>query len=79
MLALVSIDVALTVGEELNKVASNVATGRNAIGIHGRSDYTQSLLLGEQVAIGILKEMKACYNEPVRFTFTRFDGIPATI
>ena len=33
----------LTVGGELNKLAANVALGRNFAGIHYRSDYTQSL------------------------------------
>ncbi len=31
----------LTVGNELNKLASNIAVGRNAAGIHYRSDYVQ--------------------------------------
>jgi hypothetical protein len=69
----------LTVGNELNKLAANVALGRNAAGIHYRSDYTESIKLGENVAIGILQEQKATYNEDVMFTFTRFDGATITI
>lgn len=69
----------LTVGNELNKLAANVALGRNAAGIHYRSDYTESIKLGENVAIGILQEQKATYNEHVSFTFTRFDGTTVTI
>ncbi|HMP30923.1 MAG TPA: vanadium-dependent haloperoxidase, partial [Saprospiraceae bacterium] len=46
----------LTVGDELNKVAANVSIGRNAGGVHYWSDYKESLLLGEQIAISILKE-----------------------
>lgn len=69
----------LTVGNELNKLAANVALGRNAAGIHYRSDYTESIKLGENVAIGILEEQKATYNEDVSFTFTRFDGTTITI
>ncbi len=53
----------LTVGHELNKVASNVATGRNIAGVHWRSDGAESLLLGEQVAISILRDYKLTYNE----------------
>lgn len=64
---------------ELNKVAANIAIGRNMAGVHWRSDYTQSLLLGEAIAIGILEEQKLCYNEPGSFTVTRFDGTAVTI
>lgn len=65
----------LTVGGELNKVAANVALGRNTAGVHWRSDATESMKLGEQIAIGILKEQKACYNEPFSgFGLTKFDG-----
>jgi membrane-associated phospholipid phosphatase len=70
---------ALTVAGELNKVAANIAIGRNMAGVHWRSDYTQSLLLGEAIAIGILEEQKLCYNEPGSFTVTRFDGTAVTI
>ena len=65
----------LTVGGELNKIASNVALGRNTAGVHWRSDATESLKLGEAIAIGILKEQRACYNEVFNgFSLTRFDG-----
>lgn len=64
----------LTVGGELDKLAANIALGRNAAGVHWRSDYTESVLLGEQIAIGILEEQKATYNEYHHFTITRFDG-----
>jgi hypothetical protein len=69
----------LTVGNELNKLAANVAIGRNALGFHYRSEYWESLKLGEQVAIGILEENKACYNEGGSFSFTKFDGTAITI
>ncbi len=64
----------LTAGHELDKVAANVAIGRNAAGVHWRSDYTESLRLGEAVALAVLEEQKACYNERFRWTLTRFDG-----
>ena len=57
---------ALTAGHELDKVAANVAIGRNAAGVHWRSDYTESLRLGEAVALTVLEEQKACYNETFR-------------
>lgn len=69
----------LTVGGELNKVAANVGVGRNGAGVHWRSDYRESLLLGEEVAIGILQDQKTTYHEPSAFTFTRFDGTTITI
>jgi membrane-associated phospholipid phosphatase len=70
----------LTVGGELNKIASNVAIGRNIAGVHWRSDATESLKLGEQVAIGILREAKACYNEDFDgFRLVKFDGTQITI
>jgi hypothetical protein len=70
----------LTVGGELNKIASNVANGRNIAGVHWRSDATESLKLGEQIAIGILKDQKSCYNENFRgFSLTKFDGTTVTV
>lgn len=65
----------LTVGGELNKLASNVAVGRNIAGVHWRSDATESLKLGEAVAIGLLQDFKGCYNEKFDgFSLTKFDG-----
>jgi membrane-associated phospholipid phosphatase len=65
----------ITVGHELNKLASNVSFGRNFAGVHYRKDDTESKLLGEQFAISVLKDQKFLYNE--KFTgwkFTKFDG-----
>lgn len=64
----------LTVLGELNKVARNVAFGRNGAGIHWRSDAINSLKLGEEVAIGILQEQKGGYNDNVTMSLTKFDG-----
>lgn len=65
----------LTVGGELNKIASNVALGRNIAGVHWRSDATESLILGEQVAIDLLRDQKATFNEKFDgFELTKFDG-----
>jgi hypothetical protein len=71
----------LTVGGELNKLAMNVAVGRNIAGVHWRSDATESLKLGEQVAISILADQRATYGEKsfAGFTFTRFDGTSVTL
>jgi hypothetical protein len=64
----------LTVGGELNKVCANISIGRNAAGVHWRTDYTESILLGEAVAIGVLEEQKLCYNERFSLSLTKFDG-----
>ena len=56
-------------------LASNVALGRNTAGVHWRSDGTEPRRLGAQIAIGILREQRACYNETFNgFSLTRFDG-----
>ncbi|MGE0862140.1 MAG: vanadium-dependent haloperoxidase, partial [Gammaproteobacteria bacterium] len=49
----------MTVGGELNKLASNVAMGRSMGGVHWRTDNTRSLRLGESVAIEILRKRTA--------------------
>ena len=70
----------LTVGGELNKLAANVALGRNTAGVHWRSDAAESFKLGEAIAIGILKEQRACYNEVFNgFSLTKFDGATITV
>lgn len=69
----------LTVGGELNKIASNVGTGRNIAGVHWRSDALESFRLGEAVAIALLEDTKANFNEVGSFIFTKFDGTPIVI
>jgi membrane-associated phospholipid phosphatase len=69
----------LTVGGELQKLAANIAIGRNAAGIHWLTDYYRSLRLGEYVAHTILEEQKASYNQSPTFQFTSFDGHEVTI
>ncbi len=69
----------LTVGNELDKLAANISLGRNAAGVHYRTDYTESIRLGESIAIGILEEQKLTYNENHSFSFIRFDGTGITI
>jgi hypothetical protein len=65
----------LTVGGELNKLAANIAIGRNFAGIHWRSDYAESVKLGEAVAISVLEDQRLTYSEPFSgFRFTKFDG-----
>lgn len=64
--------VPLTVGGELNKLASNISIGRNGAGVHWRSDATQAMALGEAVAAGLLYEQALTVNEPHSFIFTTF-------
>lgn len=72
---------ALTVGGELNKLASNVATGRNIAGVHWRSDARESLRLGEAVAIELLRDTLAMCHEDLSqgVSFTGFDGATVTV
>ena len=72
-------EVPLTVGGELDKLAENISIGRNFAGIHWRTDMTEGMRLGEEVALGILEEQKATYAEHGTFTLTRFDGSVVTI
>jgi hypothetical protein len=64
----------ITIHGELNKLAANVAIGRNMAGVHYRSDYVESAKLGEEIAIGILEEQKINYSEEPTYHFEKFDG-----
>lgn len=69
-----------TVADELNKLASNVSIGRNIAGVHWRSDYTESVYLGEQVAIHLLEDYGFTYNETFAgFRFRDFSGNIITV
>jgi hypothetical protein len=70
----------LTVGGELNKLASNMGLARNMCGDHWRSDTTQSLRLGEAIALKVLAEQAGTFNEPqAGMSLTRFDGTIVTV
>lgn len=65
----------LTIGGELNKLAANIALGRDIAGVHWRTDGTEGLLVGEQIAIGVLRDIKNIYNESFAgFAFRGFEG-----
>jgi len=64
----------LTVEGELNKLASNISIGRDWAGVHYFTDYYESLLMGEQIAIGILEEQKLTYTENFSMTIPLFGG-----
>jgi hypothetical protein len=57
----------LTLGNEINKLANNIALGRDAAGVHYRSDSVNGLFVGEKQALGLLSDYSRTYNE-------RFDG-----
>jgi len=70
----------LTVGGELNKLAANISLGRDAAGVHYRSDGIAGINLGEAIALSILRDTATLYHEQFPgFTLTRFDGTPVTI
>ena len=71
----------LTVLGELNKLAANVAEGRNMSGIHSRIGGNMlGLTWGEEVAISVLQEHAATYPESFGgWTLTKFDGTTVTI
>jgi len=70
----------LTLGGEIDKLASNIAFGRDAAGVHFRTDSVQGLLVGESQAIGLLCDVSRTYNERFAgFVLRRFDGRAVTI
>jgi hypothetical protein len=70
----------LDLNGELNKLGYNITLGHGIhSGIHFRSSSYWSLLLGEQVALSILRDRAMAYNEPFKITITKFDGTAATI
>lgn len=64
----------LTVEGELNKLASNIAIGRDWAGVHFFTDYYESLLMGEAIAIAILEEQKLTFGENFSMTLPKFNG-----
>jgi hypothetical protein len=65
----------LTLGNEINKLANNIALGRDAAGVHYRSDSINGLLVGEDQAIGLLCDYSRTYNERFGgFEFSTFRG-----
>ena len=65
----------LTLEGELNKLAANISIGRDMAGVHYFSDYYDSLQMGEQIAIGILREQALTYpTDPFVISLPRFDG-----
>jgi hypothetical protein len=65
----------LTLGGELDKLAGNIAFGRDFAGIHWRSDGGEGLKFGEEVAIAVLEELRLTGAELFAgYSLRRFDG-----
>lgn len=70
----------IDINGELNKLAWNVTIGHGIhAGIHFRSSSYWSILLGEQVALAVLRDRAKSYNEPFSVSIKKFDGTTATI
>ena len=72
----------LTVRGELNKLASNMALGRNRAGIHYRTDGIEGLRLGEAAAIRFLEDqltLPTRVQGDLTLTFEKFDGEKITV
>jgi len=68
-------DYSPTVGDEIDKLAFNIAMGRDWAGIHYRSDSVAGLRLGEDVGISVLQDLACTYTEDFKgFSFKRFSG-----
>ncbi|MEY4575880.1 MAG: hypothetical protein RL701_583 [Pseudomonadota bacterium] len=65
----------LTIGGELNKLATNIGLGRNWLGVHWRSDAAVSLPHAEEIAFGILRDERPTFVESFDgFKVSRYDG-----
>ncbi|MCD2452547.1 vanadium-dependent haloperoxidase [Methylicorpusculum oleiharenae] len=64
----------LTIGGELNKLASNITLGRDWAGVHYRSDGTEGMLLGEEIGIAILKDWRDAHPKQPTLTLIKFNG-----
>jgi membrane-associated phospholipid phosphatase len=70
----------LTVGNEINKLAANVALGRDIAGVHWRSDAIEGIHLGEKVGLSLFRDYKRAFNEEFGgFSLTKFDGTIITV
>ncbi len=77
---LTPVSTTLTVGGELNKLASNISLGRDWAGVHYRSDGIGGMKLGEQMALDLLADRSALYNEDFGgWSLTTFEGRRVTI
>ena len=70
----------IDINGELSKVAFNVCFGHGVhAGIHFRSSNYWGVLLGEAVALSVLRDRAKSYTEPFTINIKKFDGTTATI
>ena len=70
----------LTVHGELNKLAANIAIGRNIAGVHYRIDGDEGMMLGQKVAIAYFKDYVSRQTEMRGdITIVGFDGVSVTV
>jgi hypothetical protein len=70
----------LDINGELNKLAHNISFGHGIhAGIHFRSSTYWSILLGEQVALSVLRDRAHSYNEQFSIKIKKFDGTSVVI
>ncbi len=71
----ISIWNSITIGNELDKLASNIAFGRNFAGIHYRSDAEESFILGEKLAANFIRTRLREYGDKaIEYSFTNREG-----
>lgn len=75
----VEIKEGLTLEGELNKLMWNISNGRNVAGVHYYTDYIESVMLGEAITIGILREQMLCYHPNEKVTMTVPLLVPRTL
>ena len=77
-ISLVSTGDVLTWGNEIDKLSSNISLGRDWAGVHYRSDGVEGIILGEQVARGVLQDVAKTYSEfnegEIVFTYKTYLG-----
>lgn len=72
----------LSAYNEVHKIMANVGIGRNIAGVHWRSDYDESIKLGEDLAISVLRDRKLSYNPAESYggaIIRKIDGTVVTI
>lgn len=70
---LIDTGIKVSVWEEVVKLATNISTFRNGAGVHYRADM-RGMMLGEAVAIDMLKTIVKRYHYNVSFNFKGLDG-----
>lgn len=78
------VDKELKLGNELDKLAENVAFGRAAAGVHFKTDNKMGLLLGESIGLQLLAQCKEEYrikhfDPQFKWKVTKLNGETVTI